>query len=95
VAFDGFMGNLLTGGHMSKELLLSQADALLAQARRARKSSTNQLEPDRKRLICHAEEMEEKAARLEREAVSAKANVTDRLTGGWLSRLENISGRPR
>ena len=80
---------------MSKELLLSQADTLLAQARRARKSSASQLQPDRDRLIRHAEEMEGKAARLEREAVSAKTNVTDMLTGGWLSKLASAPGRPR
>lgn len=80
---------------MSKELLLSQADTLLAQARRARKSSANQQEPDRGRLVRHAQEMEGKAARLEREAASAKTNVADILTGGWLSKLPSASGRPR
>jgi len=80
---------------MSKELLLKQADTLLAQARQARKSSASQMEPNRDQLIRHAEEMEGKAARLEREAVSAKTNVAGMLTGSWPSKPANASGRPR
>jgi hypothetical protein len=80
---------------MSKEFLLRQADTLLAQARQARKSSASQPEADRHRLIRHAEEMEGKAARLEKEAESAKTGVTGALTGDWLSKLANRTGRTR
>jgi hypothetical protein len=72
---------------MSKEFLLRQADTLLAQARRARKSSADQPEPDRDRLLHDAEELEGRAARLESEAVSAKTSVVGVLPGGWLARL--------
>jgi hypothetical protein len=72
---------------MSKELLLREADTLLAQARRARKSSADQPEPDRDRLLRDAEEMEGRAARLEREAVSARTSVVGVFPGGWLARL--------
>jgi hypothetical protein len=80
---------------MSKELLLSQADTLLVQARRLRKFSASQPEPDRDRLARDAAEMEGKAARLEQEAASAKTHVVARVAGDWLAKLANASGRPR
>jgi hypothetical protein len=72
---------------MSKDLLLRQADTLLAQARRVRKSSASQLGPDRDQLVRDAEEMEGKAARLEKEAVSAKTHVVGVVAAGWLAKL--------
>lgn len=69
---------------MTKEFLLRQADTLLAQARRVRKSSAGELAPDRDRLLRHADEMEQRAALLEKQAVTAKTNVAGMLTGGLL-----------
>ncbi|WP_428659424.1 hypothetical protein [Reyranella sp.] len=80
---------------MSKDLLLRQADALLAQARRMRKSSANQLEPDRNRLVRSAEEMEGKATRLEKEAASTKADGVAALPGDWLATLSKRAQTPR
>jgi hypothetical protein len=74
---------------MSKDFLLHKADALLAQARRIRKLSASQLiESDRHRLVRDAEEMEARAGRLEKEAVSAKNGVF-----GGLSALASPGAR--
>ena len=72
---------------MTKEVLLRQADTLLAQARRVRKSSAGELEPDRDRLLRDADEMERRAGLLEKQAVSAKTNVVGMLTGGLLGEM--------
>jgi len=61
---------------VTKDTLLRKADALLGEARRARKvSATLGAESDRLRLIRHAEDLEGQAARLEKDAVSAKNGV--------------------
>ena len=67
---------------MTKDLLLSKADALLAQARRARKLSLQAGDGERERLIKEAEEFEHRAARLEQDAVGAKNGVFDVRPGG-------------
>jgi hypothetical protein len=59
----------------SKDTLLRKADALLGEARRARKSASAAAESDRARLMERAEELERQAARLEKDAVSAKNGV--------------------
>jgi hypothetical protein len=70
---------------MCKETLLGKADALLGQARRNRKLSTSQpTESDRDRLVRDAEELEDRAARLEKEASSAKNGIFT--TPTWLAR---------
>ena len=57
----------------SKESLLAQADSLHDLARRARRLSQNlSQEPDQQRLVRYAEELDDSAARLEKEAASAK-----------------------
>lgn len=62
---------------ISKDSLLKQADALLAQARRARKLSTSDAveAEDRAQLIHDAEQLEKMARQLEKDAVSAKTGV--------------------
>ena len=58
----------------SKEAILKQADDMRDLARRARRLiSTVTDEGDRRRLGHYAEELEQSASRLEREAVTAKA----------------------
>lgn len=59
----------------SKDTLLRKADALLGEARRARKSASLSAEGERAQLIERAEDLERQAARLERDAVSAKNGV--------------------
>ena len=57
----------------SKESLLKQVDGLLDLSRRARRlAETLSQEQDRQRLADYAEELEESALRLERNAVGAK-----------------------
>jgi len=59
---------------LSKDALLKQADGLRDLARRARRLAQSlTVEADRRRLMVHAEELEENASRLEREAANAKA----------------------
>jgi hypothetical protein len=60
---------------VSKDTLLRKADALLSEARRSRKSATVSAEVDRVRLVERAEDLERQAARLEKDAVSAKNGV--------------------
>jgi hypothetical protein len=59
----------------SKDSLLRKADALLGEARRARKSAAVAAEGERGQLMERAQELERQAARLERDAVSAKNGV--------------------
>jgi hypothetical protein len=59
----------------SKDTLLRKADALLADARRARKSASLAAEGDRAPLIDRAEDLERQAARLEKDAITAKNGV--------------------
>jgi hypothetical protein len=61
---------------VSKDTLLRKADALLGEARRARKLSAGLgVESDRLQMIRHAEDLEGQAARLEKDAASAKNGV--------------------
>jgi glycerol-3-phosphate O-acyltransferase len=62
---------------ISKDSLLKQADALLAQARRARKLSASDAvdAEDRAQLIRDAEQCERMAAQLEKDAIGAKTGV--------------------
>jgi hypothetical protein len=60
---------------VSKDALLRRADALLGEARRTRKSASAGAEGDRVRLVERAEDLERQAARLEKDAVSAKNGV--------------------
>jgi len=61
---------------VTKDTLLKKADALLGEARRVRKESAAQGEEgERLRMIRHAEDLEGQAARLEKDAVSAKNGV--------------------
>jgi hypothetical protein len=61
---------------VSKDSLLRKADALLGEARRARKQSADlSVEGERLKLIRHAEDLEGQAARLEKDAVAAKNGV--------------------
>lgn len=61
---------------ITKDTLLRKADALLAEARRARKLSAAQADgPDRDQLIRSAVELESRAARLEKDAISARNGV--------------------
>jgi hypothetical protein len=60
---------------VTKDTLLRKADALLAEARRARKRSALAAGTDRDQLIRDAVEFESRAARLEKDAVSAKNGV--------------------
>ena len=61
---------------VSKDSLLRKADALLGEARRARKLSADlSAEDERLKLIRHAEDLEGQAARLEKDAASAKNGV--------------------
>jgi hypothetical protein len=58
---------------ITKTTLLKMADGFFAEARRIRKEcSTQASSPERDQLIGEAEQLEAKAARLEREAASAK-----------------------
>lgn len=59
----------------SKDTLLRKADMLLGEARRARKSASVSAEGERDQLIERAADLERQAARLERDAVSAKNGV--------------------
>lgn len=56
----------------SKESLLKQVDGLLDLSRRARRLAETLSQEDRQRLADYAEELEESALRLERNAVGAK-----------------------
>jgi hypothetical protein len=61
---------------VTKDTLLRQADSLLAEARRARKLSAAEAPGTaRDRLVRDAEALETRAARLEKDAVSAKNGV--------------------
>lgn len=61
---------------ITKDTLLRKADALLAEARRARKLSAAQAPgADRDQLVRDAVELESRAARLEKDAVSARNGV--------------------
>ena len=61
---------------VTKDTLLRKADALLGEARRARKLSADlSVEGERLKLIRHAEDLEGQAARLEKDAVAAKNGV--------------------
>ena len=60
---------------VSKDSLLRKADALLGEARRARKSAALGPAEDRDGLLEQAAEFERQAARLERDAVSSKNGV--------------------
>jgi hypothetical protein len=67
---------------VTKDTLLKRADALLGEARRARKMSAAQpAEDERARLIRHAKHLEGQAAALEKDAVSAKNGVFVTRTG--------------
>jgi hypothetical protein len=59
----------------SKDTLLRKADALLADARRARKSASLAADGSHTQLIERAEELERQAGRLEKDAVGAKNGV--------------------
>jgi hypothetical protein len=60
----------------TKESLLKQVDSLRDLARRARRVSGNlSLESDQRRLTRYAEELDENATRLEKEAVDARTMV--------------------
>jgi molecular chaperone GrpE (heat shock protein) len=68
----------------TKESLLGQADALHDLARRCRRlSGMLTLESDQRRLTRSAEEFEENAKRLEREAAGAKTNVIKPVIPGY------------
>ena len=61
---------------VSKDTLLRKADALLGEARRVRKQSAGLgEESERLKMIRHAEDLEGQAARLEKDAVTAKNGV--------------------
>ena len=61
---------------ITKDTLLRTADTLLGEARRARKLSTGSVsDADRVQLLQDAEELEKRAARLEKDAASAKNGV--------------------
>ena len=67
---------------MTKDILLGKADALLAQARRARKRAQQVSDAvERARLIEQAGEFEQRASRLEQDAVGAKNGVFDTRPG--------------
>lgn len=66
---------------VSKDSLLRRADALLGEARRARKSASVAGEDERIHLIGRAEELERQASRLEKDAASAKNGVFAGPTG--------------
>jgi hypothetical protein len=61
---------------VTKDTLLRKADALLAEARRARKlSAAHAPGAERDQLAREAVELESRAARLEKDAVSARNGV--------------------
>jgi hypothetical protein len=61
---------------ITKDGLLRQSDSLRDLARRARRLSTTlTVESDQRRLVRYAEELEESANRLEKDAVTAKTMV--------------------
>jgi hypothetical protein len=61
---------------VTKDTLLRKADALLAEARRARKLSEAQAPgAERDQLVREAVELESRAGRLEKDAVSARNGV--------------------
>ena len=61
---------------ITKDTLLRTADTLLGEARRARRLSTGPVsDADRVQLLHDAEELERRAARLEKDAASAKNGV--------------------
>jgi hypothetical protein len=61
---------------VTKDTLLRSADMLLAEARRARKMCDGTIsEADRAQLLEDAKELEKRAARLEKDAASAKNGV--------------------
>lgn len=61
---------------ISKERLLQEADGFRDIARRSRRlAETVTLESDRRRLQRHAEELDDSAASLEKQAVEAKTGV--------------------
>ena len=59
----------------SKDTLLRKADALLGEARRSRKQASLAVDDARGPLIERAEDFERQAARLERDAATAKSGV--------------------
>lgn len=70
------MDKMISSNTVSKDSLLRKADALLGEARRARKLSAGLgEEAERARMIRHAEDLEGQAARLEKDAVTAKNGV--------------------
>jgi hypothetical protein len=71
---------------VSKDTLLRKADALLGEARRARKSASVAAEAERAHLIGRAEELERQASRLEKDAVTAKNGVFAGHTGQPVAR---------
>ena len=71
--------NMFLDETQSKEGLLKQVDGLRDVARRTRRLAEGlAAEGDRTRLSRHGEEMEEIAARLEKEAADAKTSVMKR-----------------
>jgi hypothetical protein len=61
---------------MTKDGLLRQSDSLRDLARRARHLSTIlTVDSDQRRLVRYAEELEENASRLEKEAATAKSMI--------------------
>lgn len=60
---------------VSKDTLLRKADALLAEGRRLRKQASLAADGERSPLIERAEDFERQAARLEKDAVTAKNGV--------------------
>lgn len=66
----------MTERPVSKENLLKQADGLRDIARRSRRlADTVTMESDRRRLQRHAQELEESASGIERQAMDAKTGV--------------------
>lgn len=60
----------------SKEGLLAQVDSLRDLSRRARRlSQTLTQDPDQQRLVRYAEELDDSASRLEKEAAAAKTMI--------------------
>lgn len=61
---------------VTKEGLLRQVDALRDIVRRTRRAAdAMELESDRRRLLAHVEQVEECAARIEKQAIDAKTFV--------------------
>jgi len=67
----------------SKESLLKQVDSLRDLSRRARRlAPTLSQDHDQRRLVRYAEDLEENASRLEKDAVDAKAMALKPAKGG-------------